>query len=376
MSRKLRLATHFAARLQQHYKNLSAWANPNRVGFVILYVTNRCNFRCEFCFYHAEIEKGPKPNELTLGEMEKIARATGRLLQLSLTGGEPFLRGDFADIARVFIEHTGVRFITIPTNGSLTDRMVRFLNTVLPAYPDTFIRLAFSVDGIGEEHDRNRSMPGSYDKIVASYKAISPMRQRYGNLVLDTNTVFTKSTETRMVAILRHLSENFEYDNLAVTYARGDIKDESLKTVAAERYREINEFLADRQRKKEKRFLYPLYHGVRDVAWQNLMTTVFEDRFVTPCVAGRKMVVISETGDVLPCEMLDNTLGNLRDHDFDLYRLLATDKSRELRKWIVASKCKCSFECALAANVTWNPSQYRRLLQAAVRNYGSEWRQH
>ena len=49
---------------------------------------------------------------------------------------------------------------------------------------------------------------------------------------------------------------------------------------------------------KQKRFLYPLYRGVRDVAWNNLMKTVFEDKFVTPCVAGKKLVVISETGNV------------------------------------------------------------------------------
>ena len=106
----------------------------------------------------------------------------------------------------------------------------------------TYFRLAFSIDGIGEQHDKNRSMPGSYKKIVDAYNAISPLRSRFKNLVLDSNTVFTSSTEDNIVEIMQHLDENFEFDNQTVTYARGDIKDENLKSAAAEKYRELNDF--------------------------------------------------------------------------------------------------------------------------------------
>ena len=46
---------------------------PSHPGFVIFYVTNRCNFRCNFCFYSEEIEKGLKPDELSVDEIKKIA---------------------------------------------------------------------------------------------------------------------------------------------------------------------------------------------------------------------------------------------------------------------------------------------------------------
>ena len=362
------------ARAAQLSKNVVAWADPRQVGFIILYVTNRCNFRCNFCFYYAEIEKGRKPNELTVDEIDRIARSTGRLLQLSMTGGEPFIRKELAAITATMIENTGVRYITIPTNASLTPQMVRYLETVLPKYPDTFFRLTFSIDGIGEEHDRNRSFAGSFERIIDSYKAISPMRKHHPNLVLDSNTVFMKTTEHTTLPTLKYLSDHFEFDNHTVTYVRGDIKDPALRTREAERYREMNAFLGSLERKKERRFLYPLYRGVRDLAWDNLMKTVFEDKFVTPCVAGRKMVVISETGEVRACELLDRSMGNLRDYDFDLPRLLARHENDEFRTWIVDTKCKCSFECALAANVTWNASMYPKLAWSALKNIGSGWR--
>ena len=359
---------------RKNYQNFQAWVNPNKLGYIILYVTNRCNFRCKFCFYYAEIEKGRKPDELSVEELEGIARSTGPLLQLSLTGGEPFLRKEFAEITSLFIEHTGVRFITIPTNAWLTDRMVNYLEDVLEKFPTTYFRLAFSIDGIGEEHDENRSMLGSYERIIESYQAISPMRKHFSNLVLDSNTVFTSKSAPNMLDILGYLNENFEFDNHTVTYVRGDIKDPALKTEEANLYREINTYLSTIERKKEKRFLYPLYRGIRDVAWENLMSTVFEDKFVTPCVAGRKLVVISETGEVYPCEILGKSMGNLRDYEYDLQRLLSEKPNDDLRNWIVDTKCKCSFECALAANVTWNVSMYPRLARAAVKNIGNGWR--
>ena len=54
----------------------------------------------------------------------------------------------------------------------------------------------------------------------------------------------------------------------------------------------------------------------------------------------------------------------------DLKKLLVADQNKQLRSWIVDSKCKCSFECALAANVIWNPSQYPKLVKSAFQNIG------
>ena len=355
-----------------HPSRIVDFLSPWHPSYVIFYVTNRCNFRCKFCFYYAEIEKGRKPEELTLEEIDKLSKKMGSLLQLSLTGGEPFLRKDFAEVTKTFVRNTGARYITIPTNASLTDRMVKFLHEVLPACSDSFFRLTFSIDGIGDNHDENRSKPGSYSKIQESYLAISPLREQYSNLVLDSNTIFTAKTAEQIMDIMRHLNNEFSFDNLSITYARGDIKDPSLKTKSEEQYKAVNEYLENIKRTKEKRFLYPLWRAARDVSRRNLIDTVYHDKFVTPCVAGRKLIVISETGEVHPCEILDKSMGNLRETDFDIHELLKRKPNHELVDWIKESKCKCSFECALGANVVWNKSQYPKMAVSAIRNIGSK----
>jgi radical SAM protein with 4Fe4S-binding SPASM domain len=353
-------------------QSIKSFVDPNQIGYLIFYVTNRCNFRCEFCFYYAEIEKGRKIDELDLGEIEKLSKTIGPLLQLSLTGGEPFLRKDLTKVTQLFIDNCAVRYLTIPTNGSLTSRMVSFLEEILPGNPDTFLRLTFSIDGIGDDHDTARSMPGSYQKIITSYEAISPLRHRFPNLVLDANSVFTARSENTLLDTMRHLHEAFEFDNLSVTFARGDIKDPSLKTEAEAYYKKVNDYLESIRRTKENRWLYPLFRGVRDVSRQNLIKTVFHDQYVTPCVAGRKLAVISETGNVYPCELLDRKMGNVRDSNFDLPAIMANAESAATRSWIRDTKCKCSFECALAANVVWNASMYPKLAASALRNIGRE----
>ena len=132
-----------------------------------------------------------------------------------------------------------------------------------------------------------------------------------------------------------------------------------------------NKFLEEREKHKEKRLLYPLWRGVNSVSRENLMRTVFDDEFVTSCVAGRKLLVVSETGEIQPCEILGKSLGNLRNFDWDLNKLLKQNSVIQLRKWIKDTKCKCSFECALAANVVWKPQNYPKVLSSAVKNIGS-----
>ena len=350
-------------------KVLQSYLNPYQVSYLILYVTNRCNFRCNFCFYGEEIEKGMKSDELTLDEIVIFSKKIGPLIQLSLTGGEPFLRQDFGEITSALIQNTHARYITIPTNASMPHRMVKYLTNLLPRYPGTYFRLTFSIEGFGQEHDDIRSMPGSFDKIRESYSIISPMRKRYKNLVLDSNSEFTVNNENTLLKTLQLLDDNFDFDNLSITYARGDVPKPELKCTSNQKYIEINKFLQNKLRKKESRSLYQVWRAVNDVSRDNLMRTVFNNEFITPCVAGRKLVVLSETGEVLPCEILGKSFGNIRDYDYDIKRLLANTINQQfIKKKIIDSKCKCSFECALAANVVWNYKAQPKLAKSILKN--------
>ena len=46
------------------------------------------------------------------------------------------------------------------------------------------------------------------------------------------------------------------------------------------------------------------------------------------CFGGRKLLVVDDIGDVWPCEILKDKFGNLRDHDFDINKLLEKYESK------------------------------------------------
>ncbi len=342
----------------------------DQVSFLILYVTNMCNFRCNFCFYHEEIGKGKKSDELTLEELEKIARSAGPIIQLSLTGGEPFLRGELSEIASTFIHHNYIKYLTIPTNGSLPQRIAEFAETTIARHRHTNFRIVFSIDGIGEDHDSYRSTPGSYKKIEESYKLLSELRKQLPNLVIDSNSVFSSANEDSILNTVETLDQKFDFDNISVTYIRGQVKDQELKKTSFQKYLKLNNYLEGIQRKKESRFLYPVWRAVRDISRDYLIATEMKEQFVTPCVAGRKLVVIRETGEVQPCEILSKSFGNIRTYDYNLTRLLHDDTNRAVCDWIVKTKCKCTFECALAANVIWSKPNYLKLITKSLQNIG------
>ena len=44
-------------------------------------------------------------------------------------------------------------------------------------------------------------------------------------------------------------------------------------------------------------------------------------------------------------------MGNIKDFEYDISKVLQKNESKNLRKWIKDTKCKCTFECATAANM-------------------------
>ena len=80
---------------------------------LVHFVTNRCNARCSFCFIDFDNPKTFQ-GELTIEEIEKLTKNLGKsLLNVNLTGGEPFARKDLIDIAKSYLKNSTVQSIYI-----------------------------------------------------------------------------------------------------------------------------------------------------------------------------------------------------------------------------------------------------------------------
>ena len=88
-------------------------------------VTDRCNFRCPYCMpaeiFGARYAFLPKPEILSFEEIERLSRIFVDLgvHKLRLTGGEPLLRANLADLVQRLSRIDGVEDIALTTNGYL-----------------------------------------------------------------------------------------------------------------------------------------------------------------------------------------------------------------------------------------------------------------
>ena len=97
------------------------YTNTPTPPFLILFINSICNQKCEHCFYWRNLNRR---DDLTTEELFALSRSFGRIENLNLSGGEPFLRPEFGQICRQFIQHNKVRQIYVPTNGSFTERTI------------------------------------------------------------------------------------------------------------------------------------------------------------------------------------------------------------------------------------------------------------
>ncbi len=87
-------------------------------------VTDRCNFRCQYCM---PAEGLPWLERAEILTFEEIVRIVGLLAamgvhDLRLTGGEPLVRRDFPALVAMLAETEGVRDLSVTTNGFLLER--------------------------------------------------------------------------------------------------------------------------------------------------------------------------------------------------------------------------------------------------------------
>ncbi len=88
-------------------------------------VTDRCNFRCPYCMpaeiYGDDYAYLSRADWLTPGEICRLARLTMGLgvRKIRLTGGEPLLRRDIAEIVASIAALPGLEDLALTTNGML-----------------------------------------------------------------------------------------------------------------------------------------------------------------------------------------------------------------------------------------------------------------
>ncbi|MBL0172442.1 MAG: GTP 3',8-cyclase MoaA [Gemmatimonadaceae bacterium] len=89
------------------------------IEYLRISVTDRCNFRCQYCMPMEGLPWLPKADILRYEEIAAIVRqlAPLGLRRLRITGGEPTIRPRLAALVRMLHEIPGIEDISLSTNG-------------------------------------------------------------------------------------------------------------------------------------------------------------------------------------------------------------------------------------------------------------------
>ncbi len=96
------------------------------IGDVRVSVTDRCNFRCQYCMPAEGLAWLPRPALLSYEEIERVVRLLSRMgvRSVRLTGGEPLVRRDLARLVERLSEIDELEDLSLTTNGYLLARDV------------------------------------------------------------------------------------------------------------------------------------------------------------------------------------------------------------------------------------------------------------
>jgi sulfatase maturation enzyme AslB (radical SAM superfamily) len=330
---------------------------------LIVFVTSKCNLLCRHCFYWEELNL--KKNELSLEEFERISRSIPNLLSVSLTGGEPFLRQDLPEIAELFSKNSRARNIQIPSNGFLVDRTVERAERLLTKVPNSRVCTGVSLDGPKEIHDDIRQNSKSFDRAIETFRELKKLTPRFPNLSVGIALTVSKANQDRLDEFLSFVEGDLHPDAITVTLARGNPMDPALKEVDLEIYRRVARRVVDYRRRNRLTdgWVDRLVIAKEEETYQLIGEAASATHRISPCFGGELIGVLSETGEVYPCEILDQSMGNVRDFDCDLAALWRAGAATAARTFQKELGCQCTYECAMSVNTLFSP---RRALRIAA----------
>lgn len=272
-----------------------AVALPTDASIILTY---RCPMKCVMC----NIWQNPtdRDKEITAADL----RSLPRLKFINLTGGEPFIREDLAEIVEECRRHAPR--IVISTSGWFEDRVIELAKR----FPDIGIRI--SIEGLSGKNDELRGRQGGFDKGLRTLLRLKEM----GLKDIGFGCTVSNNNSTDMLALYRLSRElGLEFATAAFHnsyyFHKADNVITNLDRVTDDFKELIRMQLAEGHPKSWFRAFFNM----------GLINYIHGGRRLLPCEAGTTNFFIDPYGEVYPCNGLEEkywkeSMGNIRRDDF------------------------------------------------------------
>lgn len=130
----------------------------------VINLTENCNSRCITCTCWRQISKDKISKQQAIDFLLELKDLGIEMIRFS--GGDPFVRRDFFEILSAIPQNT-FKKVVVATNGLLVGKYKEEINNSI------ITNLSVSFDGVGENNDKIRGIPGYFDKVITNLKGIN-----------------------------------------------------------------------------------------------------------------------------------------------------------------------------------------------------------
>jgi len=336
-------------------------------------LTLKCNLSCLHCGSRAG---KPRPDEMSLGEMLKLASELSELKcrYVTLGGGEPLLRREWPILTEKLV---GLGM----TVGMISNGLLFDAQTAHTARTVGLESMAFSVDGLEESHDHLRHRQGHFQHVLGCIDTA----KKAGLRVSAITTVFKKNLAE--LEQLREVLHEHGVDRWQVQLgtATGNMADNRHLALDPEDMLDLVPRIAKMCRDGKKPRAFPGHDvGYFGDPEETLRDPADPIPFWTGCPAGCSVIGIESNGNIKGCLSLPSAAngedlfveGNVRNEPLaEIWaRKGAFAYNRDFTPEQLGGFCKtCDYAEVCRGGCTWTSFSQNRMLKDNQHCY---WRQY
>jgi MoaA/NifB/PqqE/SkfB family radical SAM enzyme len=332
---------------------------------VTISVTFKCASRCLTCYVTSR-----KAKELSVDEYRRIFRSLGRdPFWVTISGGEPFLRPDLAEIVDAICDESSPAIINLPTSGTTHRHIFEQLPRILERTRGMQLTVNFSLDEVGERHDFIRRTPHNWRKTLEALRFAQSLKPRYPHLVVGIHSVISVFNVRRFPEIhdaLAALGPDSYITEVAEERAELQTLGSGI-TPAPRDYAAAVDFLTSRMKASPRAGFASIIDAFRMEYYRLAKRILQERRQVIPCYAGLTSCHVAADGDLWGCCTRAEPLGNLREAGYDFARLWQGRPAAAFRRSVKNKECECPLANVSYTNILMDPGSLARVGTNAVR---------
>ena len=324
-------------------------------------LTHLCNLNCPYCY----VGKNRVKEELSTQDWLDIINQIPFYSFVTLVGGEPLIRKDFSEILYATSKKT-LGKVNVVTNGILINDKI--INDFIKS---KMLLLSVSLDGYGENHDKNRNKEGIFETISNNLEIVNEKRKKENSrLMIDIKTIVLNDNLEDILKLYEYCT-NRHFEFLSVSFLRNNnLKQNSIlydnfdeifykpnypieKYFDLEKFEEIYlEIQKIKKYSKTKIRFSPKFDNDDPKIELELIKKFFNEyskfdikEIYEPCLYPFSNTIINPQGDVYPC--LSYKMGNIKEQK--LIDIINNPKYKCFRKNLKYSKVfsSCQMCCEL-----------------------------